>query len=58
MTAVWDTGAAIRVIDAQSVETCTPTCWCTLGRNSEHHTRMRWMPGDPILRFPLESEAA
>lgn len=61
MTAVWDTGAAIRAIDSMSVEECAVNCWC---RNPSRSPvwAMNWFPGEPILRFPpprhLESEAA
>lgn len=55
---VSDTADMIRVIDNLSVETCDDTCWCNLSSRGESHSRMRWMPGDPILRFPLGEEAA
>jgi hypothetical protein len=55
---VSDTAGMIRAIDSMTVETCDATCWCTLGRNGDNHNRMRWMPGDPIVRFPLERKAA
>jgi hypothetical protein len=55
---VSDTAGMIRAIDAMTVESCNPGCWCTLERVTDNKSKMRWMPGDPIVRFPLGEEAA
>lgn len=56
---VSDTAGMIRAIDSLSVETCdVDKCWCRLPNPSDTKTRMRWFPGEPILRFPLGEEKA
>lgn len=58
MMTVSDTAGMIRAIDAQSVETCDDECWCLVPSVSNTKQRFSWSPGDTIVRFPLESEAA
>jgi hypothetical protein len=54
---VSDTAGMIRAIDSLSVEACDVWCWCQLPNPSDTKSRMRWFPGEPILRFPLEEAA-
>jgi len=55
---VSDTAGMIRAIDNLSVDTCDSWCWCRLPNPSDTKSRMRWFPGEPILRFPLGEERA